>query len=37
MQDLGVGIERVTKNHSKIKESDVTKESIAQMDIDQIL
>lgn len=34
MQNLGVGIEKVTKNQTKIKESEVTKEAIAQMDIE---
>jgi hypothetical protein len=29
MSNLGVGIEKVRKNQSKIKESDVTKEAIA--------
>ena len=29
MQNLGVGIKRVTKNNAKIKESEVTKEAIA--------
>lgn len=36
MSNMGVGIEKVRKNQTKIKESDVTKESIAQMDIEQL-
>lgn len=34
---MGVGVDRNTKNQTKIKESEVTKEVIAQMDIEQIL
>lgn len=34
---MGVGVEKNTKNQTKIKESEVTKEAIAQMDIEQIL
>jgi len=34
MTNLGVGIEKVQKNQTKIKESEVTKEAISQMDID---
>ena len=37
MTNLGVEIERHQKSQTKIKESDVTKEAIASMDIDQIL
>lgn len=37
MQNMGVGIEKNVKNQAKIKESEVTKEAIAQMDIEQIL
>lgn len=37
MENLGVGVEKVVRNQTKIKESEVTKEAIAQMDIDQIL
>lgn len=37
MQNMGVGVEKNTKNTSKIKESEVTKEAIAQMDVEQIL
>jgi hypothetical protein len=37
MENLGVDIERVKKQQTKIKESDVTKQAIAQMDIQQIL
>ncbi|TNV81344.1 hypothetical protein FGO68_gene13949 [Halteria grandinella] len=36
MANLGVGVEKVRKNQTKIKESDVTKEAIAQMDIEQL-
>jgi hypothetical protein len=31
---MGVGVEKNIKNLTKIKESDVTKEAISQMDID---
>lgn len=34
MQNMGVGVEKNTKNQTKIKESEVTKEAIAQMDIE---
>ena len=37
MQNMGVGVEKNIKNQNKIKESDVTKEAIQQMDIEQIL
>lgn len=37
MQNMGVGIEKNVKNQTKIKESEVTKEAISQMDIEQIL
>ena len=37
MQNMGVGVEKNTKNQTKIKESEVTKEAIAEMDIQQIL
>ena len=38
MQNMGVGVEKNTKNERKnLKESDVTKEAIASMDIEQIL
>ncbi len=37
MQGMGVGVEKNTRNQTKIKESEVTKEAIAQMDIEQIL
>jgi hypothetical protein len=37
MQNMGVGVEKNTRSHSKIKESEVTKEAIAQMDIEYIL
>jgi len=38
MQHMGVGVEKNTKNERKnLKESDVTKEAIASMDIEQIL
>lgn len=30
---MGVGVEKNVRNQSKIKESEVTKESIQQMDI----
>lgn len=33
MQNMGVGVEKNTKNQSKIRESDVTKESIKNMDV----
>lgn len=33
---LGVGVERVVRNQAKIKESEVTKEAIAEMDIDKL-
>jgi len=36
MQNMGVVLEKNTKNQTKIKESEVTKEAIAQMDIEQI-
>lgn len=36
MQNMGVGVEKNTKNQTKIKESEVTKEAISQMDIEQI-
>jgi hypothetical protein len=29
MKKLGVGVEKTVKNHTKIKESEVTKEAIA--------
>ena len=34
MQNMGVGVEKNTKNQTKIKESEVTKEAISQMDIE---
>ncbi len=34
---MGVGVEKNTKNDKRLKESDVTKEAIASMDIDTIL
>lgn len=34
---MGVGVDRNTRNQTKIKESEVTKEAILQMDIEQIL
>lgn len=34
---MGVGVDRNTRQHTKIKESEVTKEAILQMDIEQIL
>jgi hypothetical protein len=37
MQNIGVGVEKNVRNQSKIKESEVTKEAIQQMDIQQIL
>ena len=37
MQMMGVGVDRNTRQHTKIKESEVTKEAILQMDIEQIL
>lgn len=37
MQNMGVGVEKNTRNLTKIKESEVTKEAIAKMDIEQIL
>lgn len=37
MTTLGVGVEKTSKTQSKINESDVTKEAIQQMDIEQIL
>ena len=37
MKGLGIEIERCTKQHTKIMESEVTKESISSMDIRQIL
>ena len=36
MQNMGVGVEKNIKNQSKIKESEVTKEAIQSMDIEQI-
>ena len=33
---MGVGVEKNIKNQSKIKESEVTKEAIQSMDIEQI-
>lgn len=37
MQNMGVGVEKNTKNETKLKESDVTMAGIASMDIEQIL
>ena len=38
MQNMGVGVEKNTKNEKKtLKESEVTKDVIAAMDIEQIL
>lgn len=37
MQNMGVGVEKNTKNETKLKESDVTMVGIASMDIEQIL
>ena len=37
MQHMGVGIERNTKNERRLRESEVTKDAIAAMDIEQIL
>ena len=37
MTNLGVGVEKVQKNHTKIKESEVTKQAFTQIDIEQIL
>lgn len=37
MQNMGVGVEKNTKNESKIRESDVTKESIKNMDVTQLM
>ena len=34
---MGVGVEKNTKNETKLKESDVTMAGIASMDIEQIL
>lgn len=34
---MGVGVEKNTKHDRKLKESEVTKEAIASMDIEQIL
>lgn len=34
---MGVGVEKNTKNEKKLRESEVTKDAIAQMDIEQIL
>jgi hypothetical protein len=31
---MGVGVDRNTRNQTKIKESEVTKEAILQMDIE---
>ncbi len=37
MRQMGVGVEKNTKQERKIRESEVTKEAIASMDIEQIL
>jgi hypothetical protein len=37
MKTMGVGVEKNTKNEKKLRESEVTKDAIAQMDIEQIL
>lgn len=37
MQNMGVGVEKNTKNERTLKESEVTKEAISSMDIEQIL
>ena len=34
---MGVGVEKNIKNQTKIKESEVTKEAISSMDIEQML
>jgi hypothetical protein len=34
---MGVGVEKNTKNENKLRESDVTKDAIAKMDIETIL
>ena len=31
---MGVGVEKNTKNEKKLRESEVTKDAIAQMDIE---
>jgi hypothetical protein len=34
MKIMGVGVEKNTKNEKKLRESEVTKDAIAQMDIE---
>jgi len=34
MKTMGVGVEKNTKNEKKLRESEVTKDAIAQMDIE---
>jgi hypothetical protein len=37
MKNMGVGVEKNTKNQKLLKESEVTKDAISSMDIEQIL